>query len=543
MKIGPALLATLVTSAVFAQQPPARNEGESLTKAIDRVLRENPRSDPKSWQLTEKNLFMVTPWLLQTPNWWGRPAKELPVVVAAAGVPQNADFALPYCSGSGKGDCASGYCTILRATRNDPAVRIDDLRRVCIGHSDRFLDRIHRIFENANTVVDVASLSSPTGRFMATLRNGITYIAKTKRPVTVRVLLGQSAVDPGLEPRSILSDLVRDARKVAGSNLTVVVGKTSYSEGPLTQRVSWNHAKIVANDVSVIFGGHNLWENDYLREAPIHDVSMEITGPAAASAHRYLEPMWTVACKATAWYFGPDTKGGLSNRCPAFSAPPPAPAAGTIRALAIGNYGLGIVPTNDETGRNARIAAFAMAKKVIRMSQQDLAFVTGKNLYWPRELDVLVSQALAGVEVFLVLSERGASNASGVPYGWNITLQQMANEILARAKAKKPNENVAATLCTNFHLATLRFSGEDIWTRTGQKPGNHAKVWIVDDEAFYVGSDNLYPATLQEFGYIIDDKTTTAAFLGDYWNSMWHNSSRTAVSGDATKSCLFRPSP
>ena len=80
MKIGPALLATLVTSAVFAQQPPARNEGESLTKAIDRVLSENPRSDPKSWQLTEKNLFMVTPWLLQTPNWWGRSAKELPVV-------------------------------------------------------------------------------------------------------------------------------------------------------------------------------------------------------------------------------------------------------------------------------------------------------------------------------------------------------------------------------------------------------------------------------------------------------------------------------
>jgi hypothetical protein len=93
------------------------------------------------------------------------------------------------------------------------------------------LRQIHRIFENANTVVDVASLSRPSGRFMATLRNGITYLAKTKRPVTVRVLLGQSAVDPTLEPRAILSDLVRDAREVAGSKLTVVVGKTSYSEG------------------------------------------------------------------------------------------------------------------------------------------------------------------------------------------------------------------------------------------------------------------------------------------------------------------------
>ena len=35
--------------------------------------------------------------------------------------------------------------------------------------------------------------------------------------------------------------------------------------------------------------------------------------------------------------------------------------------------------------------------------------------------------------------------------------------------------------------------------------GAHTKFWMVDDAAFYLGSQNLYPNNLAEWGMIIDD--------------------------------------
>ena len=40
----------------------------------------------------------------------------------------------------------------------------------------------------------------------------------------------------------------------------------------------------------------------------------------------------------------------------------------------------------------------------------------------------------------------------------------------------------------------------------------------VDDRVFYVGSDNVYPVNLQEFGYIVDDRKAAAELLEAYWN-------------------------
>ena len=38
----------------------------------------------------------------------------------------------------------------------------------------------------------------------------------------------------------------------------------------------------------------------------------------------------------------------------------------------------------------------------------------------------------------------------------------------------------------------------------GQLVSNHAKLVAVDDEAFYIGSQNLYPGRLQELGVIVE---------------------------------------
>ena len=50
---------------------------------------------------------------------------------------------------------------------------------------------------------------------------------------------------------------------------------------------------------------------------------------------------------------------------------------------------------------------------------------------------------------------------------------------------------------------------------------NHAKVWIANDQVFYVGSDNVYPAFLQEYGFVVADAAATANFIKTYWNPIW----------------------
>lgn len=52
-------------------------------------------------------------------------------------------------------------------------------------------------------------------------------------------------------------------------------------------------------------------------------------------------------------------------------------------------------------------------------------------------------------------------------------------------------------------------------------------------EPVIIGSQNLYPAGLTEYGYIVDDAGAAAALLADYWGPMWAESSRLAVHGAA----------
>lgn len=50
---------------------------------------------------------------------------------------------------------------------------------------------------------------------------------------------------------------------------------------------------------------------------------------------------------------------------------------------------------------------------------------------------------------------------------------------------------------------------------------------MVDDEAFYIGSDNAYGAGLAEFGLIIDDEERTEDFKTNYWDVLWNEAKGT----------------
>ncbi|MEL6494896.1 MAG: phospholipase [Cyanobacteria bacterium J06623_7] len=52
-------------------------------------------------------------------------------------------------------------------------------------------------------------------------------------------------------------------------------------------------------------------------------------------------------------------------------------------------------------------------------------------------------------------------------------------------------------------------------------PGNHAKIMIVDDELYVVGSDNLYPGFLSEFNYLIEGDDAVNELIKSYWTPLW----------------------
>ena len=49
----------------------------------------------------------------------------------------------------------------------------------------------------------------------------------------------------------------------------------------------------------------------------------------------------------------------------------------------------------------------------------------------------------------------------------------------------------------------------------------------------------MYPADLQEFGYIVDDSRVTADWLAQYWAKVWQYSSTAAVSGPEAATCAL----
>jgi hypothetical protein len=86
-------------------------------------------------------------------------------------------------------------------------------------------------------------------------------------------------------------------------------------------------------------------------------------------------------------------------------------------------------------------------------------------------------------------------------------------------------------ICTYAHIRHIRLkTDEPTYTRRsyyGGQVGNHAKVLMVDDEAFFMGSNNAYGAGLADFGLITPDARKTAAFNDKYWKPLWTQTSGT----------------
>jgi phosphatidylserine/phosphatidylglycerophosphate/cardiolipin synthase-like enzyme len=403
--------------------------------------------------------------------------------------------------------------------------------------SRHFLAAIEDVIAGAERLVDIASLEPfASGEFAAAIRRGLARTARRGQPLTVRLMYGrhrfvtQTDADFEASVRDLTAELPADS----AVRLHACRMETSNDQ----QRPSWNHAKIVAADGrDAIVGGHNFWHADYLGFAPVHDLSARVTGPAAGEAHAFLDLLWGWAGRQLA---APSEIGSIhairwaGGRLEPAGPPPAvtvvAPPAGAIPALAVGRLGTGVIadPRVANVGAAVAAIAFRQARSSIRISQMDFGFHWDGVNFWSADVVAALADVLTdptrSVDVQVVLSEPGAKTAAGGPYSFGTTLADIVAE-MRRAIGGRP-------VSGRMWLAPLRFSAAgDRWVHDAVelKIINHAKLWMVDDHAFHVGSDNLYPHNLQEFGYVVESAAVARDVLAAYWEPLWRWSSRAAI--------------
>lgn len=531
----------------FGVQPLDPASSVPLTKqALEEIEKTDPFRQLKetTYELTQGN-HLPANWLIQTPDVWNKPAAVVSYISPnCAGC--TTDLRLPLCRGAA--DCGGTPCVTLHASVSRPGMRA---RAFCIGHSDALIDRFYDLITSARQAVDVTLLQPPPDeRFLAAIRNAVTWLAYTGRDVTIRIMIGNFP-PAGTDLPAFIRSLMRDASVAPGSRLHIYVGKTrSCNASSPCDTLSWNHSKIVAVDGRrAVVGGHNMWAGDYLLAAPVHDLSMEVEGPAARTAHRFADALWGFVCSRPdddalnlsyeVINGEPDFARGCLSR---IELPHQTEAGGGIPILAVARLAAGIRSGFADQTLIARDLMLGAATHSIRMVQQDVAFALGgSGMSWPdsaleRMADLM---AVRQGDVYLVLSNQGAKGPVGT-YSNDVPLQAVADRMLALVKARNGLAESAASalLCQHLHLAALRFGPDATWP--GNRPiGLHAKFWMVDDRVFYIGSDNLYPVDLQEFGYIVEDRDVSAQILRDYWDHAWQWSRVAAISGDDAPRCVF----
>jgi phosphatidylserine/phosphatidylglycerophosphate/cardiolipin synthase-like enzyme len=537
----------------YGLQPLDPGSDIPLTK---QALEELEKTDPlrlyrgTTYRLTDGNRLSPE-WIIQTPDEWGFTAESLryfPLDCSGC----DADFRLPACRRPP--DCHGAACAPLAASVARPGARP---RRFCLGHSDALVDVIYKLVISATVSVDIVELAPPAdGRFLAALRNALTWLAHSGRPVTVRVIVGDYPPNESVDIKKLAHQLLRDASKVPMSRLRIYVGATrSCDANSACPGLSWNHAKVVAVDGrKAIVGGHNLWSPDYLVNDPVHDLSMEVDGPAAHDAERFADELWRSVCSQSlndgvndhAAFFGARARDRDDTCVKKIDLPNDQENAGGVPILSVGRLAAGIAPVFADQSLIARDLMLGAARRSIRMVQQDIAFALLGTFdrSWPNSVLDTIADLMTKWDgnVYLILSNPGAAGPIGT-YSNGVSLESVAQKVkdVVAQRSGLTDPALSVLLCDRFHLAPLRFGPDATWP-DGKPIGTHAKFWMIDDRAFYVGSENIYPTDLQEFGFIVEDAAAAATLRAAYWDLAWKWSQLAAISGSDAPKCIFTAS-
>lgn len=479
-----------------------------------KLMKTNPTSEGIAWSETTGNSLPGTgadSWLLQTPECWGKSS-----------------------------------CTT------------DSFKR--------FEDALRSMTSRAETIVDLTTLYPyPDGLFRQALVDGLASTYKAGRRPLIRITAG---VPPtysmgGTTAKEWRNAFASDIATAAGYNSDIV--KVAVASVATSWGWSWNHSKIVAVDgKEAVIGGQNFLTADFFQtDNPISDVSIHHRGPVATEAHNFVDTQWGFICANTGSFLNVDYQPGSNvKECPAThpSSGTSAPV-GDVAMLSVGRLGMGIANarvdsgplpddlvsrsdanaiacswlTDDYTNRSASYERsnpgepalrelIASATDSITLTQQDLIGICSAKI--PPKWDVRVFDALAdriahGVTVRVVVSSPGKWD-----YSNGGTLADISAYLLSRVQRIVPGESGKKLFCERAAVAPIRVNESSETWPNGKPIGNHTKVVAVDKAAFYVGSENLYPAWLQEYGVIVEDPAAATTFYSDLLDPMWKQAER-----------------
>lgn len=443
------------------------------------------------------------------------------------------------------------------------------------GHSDWFPEKMAEIVSRTKIWCDVMSLGPPDGKFLEHLNEALKTIATRAKessdgneaiePVIVRFLFGNIVGMP-VNCNKVIEKLM-EGLDIAeyGAYLQVWVG--AWRRG-----VSWNHAKLIAVDGMYLHtGGHNLWDPHYLKNDPVHDLSLEMKGKVTHDGHYFANQQWAFIAKRQSTIIGqcidrvPDYVPLLWKTRVTVSEWPDKVAAEfpptyskrmiakydssdlltdaseqLVPIISVGRQGVMLDKANFAKARPADDAFIAMinsAQTIIRCGLQDLGpvCVPGTKMAlpgctWPKNYLNAIGRAIweRGVDVEIVLS-----NPSSIPgnlspteanYGNGWTCVDVAAEIIRTIPEQFPDavdSDVRQKVEENLRVCFIKHKVGGTSYNSGMTMGMHAKHFIVDDVCTYIGSQNLYVCDLAEWGVIIDHKEQVQAIMEQYWNPMW----------------------
>ncbi|MER7759773.1 phospholipase [Streptomyces sp. NPDC097619] len=481
--------------------------------AVERALREvSPGLEGRVWERTSGNRLAGTAaepsgWLLQTPGCWGDPA------------------------------CA-----------DRPGTR-------------RLLTKMTEDIARAEHTVDISTLAPfPDGAFQDAIVAGLkASVAAGHRP-KVRVLAGAAPVyHLNVVPAKWRDEVVAKLGTAAGSVALTVASMTTSKTG-----LSWNHSKLLVVDGRyAVTGGINNWKGDYLDTAhPVADVDLALAGPAAGSASRYLDALWEWTCRnrnsfTSVWFAASEGAACTPSLADTVPTADRAPAEGDLSVLAVGGLGIGIADRDPLSGFRPALPSAAEARcgiaalpdrtnadrdydtvnpeesalralvgsavERIDISQQDMnATCPPLPRYDIRLYDLLAAKLAAGVKVRIVVSDpanRGAVGSGG--YSQIKSLAEISDLLRDRLTRLTGDRATArATMCSGLQLAPFRAAATPVWA-DGHAYAQHHKLVSVDGAAFTIGSKNLYPAWLQDFGYVVEDRAAADRLKRELLDPQW----------------------
>lgn len=429
-------------------------------------------------------------------------------------------------------------------------------------------DAIYELLASARHSIDISTLTPlPDGRFLDALRRGIRRAYENGARPVIRIIqgvhynLGESEQgDQSNAPKAQAYEAYIQQMQHFLEQLDLPADLFVYAASMQSGWVSWNHSKlIVVDSYSCIYGGHNQWTETYCGFAPVHDVSAQITGPAVGKACDFLDYLWGAVASysrsndVSKWYWSCMRHQGKNypNALPYIVTTSTPPPCGQVEMLALGRMGAKLAPSTPivNASRFARIEAVLAAKSHIRLAQQKLGYPEDSEF-----MEALYDHVAAGKQLSIIISDLHAQDQNGADYsGWGVA---ETARVIARGVARKTGKRggpLAEWLQQHVHIGPVRFYDRQandpaakswMWTKRDAagniikqiEPANHSKVYIVDEAAYYIGSDNAYSIFgndegLQEFGFLIGGTDHTKDFINAYWNRFWHYSSQFAFSG------------